>query len=88
MLIKKKHVDKILELGQAELLNVIRCNCKRSTKNPCGANNCSCRKISLPCVTVCRNFHGNNCTNVSKFEITDNSEDESFERNAFELFDI
>ena len=88
MLIKKKHVDTILEPGPAELLNVIRCNCKRSTKNPCGANNCSCRKISLPCVTACRNFHGSNCTSVSKFEITDDSEDESFERNAFELFDI
>ena len=81
-------IDTILEPGPAELLNVIRCNCKLSTKNPCGANNCSCRKNGLPCVTACRNCHGNSCTNVSKVEIMDDSEDESFERNAFELFDI
>ena len=81
-------IDTILEPGPEELLNVIRCNRTLSTKNPCGANNCSCRKNGLPCVTACRNCHGNNCTNVSKVEIMDDSEDESFERNAFELFDI
>ena len=81
-------IDTILEPGQAELLNVIRCNCKLSTKMSCGANNCSCSKNGLPCVTACRNCHGNNCTNISKVEIMDDSEDESFERNAFKLFDI
>ena len=81
-------IDTILELGLAELLNVIRCNCKLSAKNPCGASNCSCRKKGLPCVTACRNCHGDICTNVSKVEIMDKSEDECFERNAFELFDI
>ena len=81
-------IGTILEPGPAELLNVIRCNRKLSTKNSCGADNCSCRKNGLPCVTACRNCHGNNCTNVSKVEIMDDSEDESFERNAFELFDI
>ena len=81
-------IDTILEPGPEELLNVIRCNRTLLTKNPCGANNCSCRKNGLPCVTACRNCHGNNCTNVSKVEIMDDSEDESFERNAFELFDI
>ena len=50
--------------------------------------NCSCRKNGLPCVIACRNAHGENCTNVSKVEIMDDSEDESFERNAFELFNI
>ena len=56
----------ILEPGPAELLNVLRYNCRLSTKTPCGANICSCRKIGLPCVTVCRNCHGNNCTNGKK----------------------
>ena len=81
-------IDTILEPGPAELLNVIRSSCKLSTKNSCGANNCSCRKNGLPFVTACGNCHGNNCTNVSKFEIMDDSEDESFERNSRELFDI
>ena len=30
-------IDTILKPGPAELLNVIRCHCKLSTKNPCGA---------------------------------------------------
>ena len=60
-------IDTILEPGPAELLNVIRC--KLSTKNLCGANNCSCRKNGLPCVTACRNCHGNNCTHVSKLKL-------------------
>ena len=81
-------IDTILEPGQGKLSNVPRCNCKLSTKNSCCANNCSCRKIGLPCGTVCGICHGNNCTSVSKFEIMDDSEEENFERNAFELFDI
>ena len=31
-------------------------NYKLSTKTPLGANNCSCRKIGLPCISV--NCHG------------------------------
>ena len=82
-------IDTILESGPAELLNVVRCNGRLSTKTPGGgANNSSCRKIGLPCATVCGNCHGNNCTNNLKFKIMDDSEDESFERNAFERFDI
>ena len=81
-------INTILESGQAELLNVLRCNCKLPTKNLCGANNCICRKIGLSCVTACGNCQGNNCTNVSKFENMDDSKDENFERNVFELFDI
>ena len=71
-----------------QLLNIIRCNYKLSTKTPCGANNSSCQKIGLPCITACGNCHGSNCTNISKVEIMDNSEDQSFERNAFEVFGI
>ena len=39
-------IDTILEPGPAELLNVIRCYCKLLAKTPCGANDCSCRKIT------------------------------------------
>ena len=71
-----------------ELLNVIRCNYKLSTKTPCVANNCSCRKNGLPCATTYGNCHGSNCTNVLKLDFMDNSEDESFEKNDFKQFDI
>ena len=55
----------------------MRCNYKILRKTPCGANNYSYRKIDLPCITASGNCHGNNYTSVSKFEIVDDSEDES-----------
>ena len=67
---------------------VVKCNCKSSTKTPYGANNCSYRKISLPCISACGNCHGNNCTNVSKFEIMGDLANQSFEMNALELSGI
>ena len=69
-------------------MNVIRCNYNILKKTPCGANNCSCHKIELPFITACGTCNGNNCTHVSNFEIMDDSEDGSFEKNAFELFYI
>ena len=73
-----EQIDTILEPGTAKLVNVVKCNCKHSKKTPCGANNCSFSKNSLPCVTACKNCHGNSCTNVPKFEILDDPEDGSF----------
>lgn len=83
-------IDTISEAGPAELLNVIKCNCKFSTKikTHCGATNCYCCKSGLPCITNYRNCHGNICPNVLKFEFMDDSEDGSFEKNIFQLFDI
>ena len=81
-------IDTTLEPGPPELLNVIRCNCKLSTKTPCGAGNCSCRKNGLPCVAACGHCHGNNCTNVPQFNELVDDDDECFERNAFELFEF
>lgn len=80
-------IDTTLEPGPPELLNVIRCNCKLSTKTPCGKGNCSYRKNGLSCVAACGHCHGNNCANVVQFEDVDD-EDECFERNAFELFEF
>ena len=81
-------IDAILEPDPAELLNVITCNYNLKTKVPCGANNYYCRKNSLLCVISCGNCHKTNCTNVSKFKIIGDSEDEGFDRNAFKVFDI
>ena len=39
------------EIAPAELLKVIRCKCKMTSKNPCGANTCTCRKNGLRCMS-------------------------------------
>ena len=53
-----------------EILKVIKCNCKLSTKNPCGTNVCSCRKNGIKCMPACGNCHGRDCNNrnVSSFK--------------------
>ena len=51
------------EVGPPNLLNVIRCRCKTSSKNPCGTNICSCRKHGLKCMTACGGCRGEDCNN-------------------------
>ena len=46
------------------LLKFVRCNCKLSSRNPCGTNICSCRKNGLKCVTACGDCQGENCKNA------------------------
>ena len=46
-----------------EILHVIRCKCKPTSKNPCGTNLCSCRKNGLKCMSSCGGCHGENCNN-------------------------
>ena len=37
-----------------ELLNIIRCKCKVTSKKPCGGHTqCSCRKNGLKCMAAC-----------------------------------
>ena len=47
-----------------DVLNVVRCNCKTSSRNTCGSNQCSCRKHSLHCVSVCGDCHRKDCNNI------------------------
>ena len=47
-----------------DVLNVVRCNCKTSSRNTCGSNQCSCRKHGLHCVSVCGDCHGKDCNNI------------------------
>ena len=46
-----------LEPAPAELLKVIRCNCKRICM-------CMCRKSGLHCISACGGCHGECCENV------------------------
>ena len=58
-----------LEPAPADVLNVIRCRRKSTSKNKCGTNLCSCRKNGLSCVAACNDFHGNECQNVQKVDM-------------------
>ena len=57
-----------------ELLNVIRCNCNISTKNPCGSKQCSCRSNGLKGVSAFGNCRGTECQNC--IPIIDYKDDE------------
>ena len=47
------------------VLNIIRCNCKITSRNTCGTMLCSCKSHGLPCVKACGDCRGMNCNNVS-----------------------
>ena len=81
-----------LEPAPEWLLNVIRCNCKQTTRKPCGSRLCSCRKNGLHCVPACGGCHGEGCKNAELLqEDTIAPEHESDltenERNIFDIFE-
>ena len=51
------------QIAPNDLLKVIRCNCKISSKNQCGSNVCTCWKHGLKCMSVCGDCHGEDCNN-------------------------
>ena len=59
------------------ILNVVRCNCKSSSKNQCGTNLCSCRKSGLVCVSACGGCHGVGCNNTRSVLPEENAIEES-----------
>ena len=54
------------EPAPENLLVVIRCKCKLSSRNVCGTNLCSCRKSGLKCVAACEGCRGDECNNAAK----------------------
>ena len=68
-----------------ELLTVIRCKCKNSTRNQCGTNIFSCKRNGLSCVTVCGERRGVCCYNsvTVEEEKVEKNETEMDERNLF-----
>lgn len=75
-----KRVDELLvptmtdsPVAPKELLEVIRCNCKMSSKNTCSTLQCKCRKNELPCSQACGDCRGAFCNNEMPAE-TDESE--------------
>ena len=66
------------EAGPSEILNLIRCKCKMTSRSPCGTSLCSCRKNGLKCVSACGGCHGVSCHNeqpVVDYEGDDNNDD-------------
>ena len=71
------------------LLIIIRCKCKLSSRNVCGTNLCSCRKSGLKCVAACEGCRGDECNNATEpfLEDSDDINDNDItDRNIFDLF--
>ena len=70
-----------LDAAPESLLKFVRCNCKLSTRSPCGNNSCSCRKHGLKCVAACGDCRGESCQNAEEIildaeDTSDNDVDE------------
>ena len=56
-----------IEAAPEYLLNVVRCNCRLTSSNPCGASTkCSCKLNGLSCVSACGNCRGVSCLNIGE----------------------
>ena len=51
------------DVAPPSILKVIRCNCKITSKNQCGTNDCSCKKNGLKCMSAYGGCHGEDCNN-------------------------
>ena len=75
------------EAAPENLLVIIRCKCKLSSRNVCGTNLCSCRKSGLKCVAACEGCRGDECNNATAPCFEDIGDiDENDDRNMFGLF--
>jgi len=61
-----------------DMLSVIACKCKTTTKNPCSSMLCSCRKNGMHCMAACKHCCGEECENVHQLN---SYADETFEVN-------
>ena len=53
------------DIAPQNILKVIRCHCKSTTKNQCGTNVCTCRKNRIRCMPACGECNGIDCNNKS-----------------------
>jgi len=53
------------EIAPPNILKVIRCHCKNTSRNQCGTNVCMCRKNGIRCMPACGDCNGLNCNNES-----------------------
>ena len=67
-------IPTVLEPAPADLLKVIRCNCKWTSVNHCVTNMCTRHKNGLHCISACGGCHGESCGNVLPDIHFDNSD--------------
>jgi len=74
-----------------DMLSVIACKCKTTTKNPCSSHICSCYKHGMQCVAACEHCCGKECENVSQHtntcEASDGDESSFDDDDGMELVD-
>ena len=73
------------------LLKFVQCNCKLSSKNPCGTRLCTCIKNGLSCVHACGDCRGELCNNnkpqaveICELDELEDPLDDDFSRNIFD----
>ena len=60
-----------------DVLNMISCKCKLSSKSPCYTNRCTCRSNGINCIAACGECHGDGCHNArvtTDIYLTDDSD--------------
>jgi len=67
------------DIAPDDLLKVIRCNCKITSKNPCSTRICSCRRNGISCLSACGDCRGVDCNNSSwnENDVDENDGDEN-----------
>ena len=53
-----------IDIAPLEVKTVTHCNCNPNLKAPCSSRLCSCRKLGLPCISLCGGCRGEDCTNT------------------------
>ena len=72
-----------------EFLQVIRCNCEGTSKNPYSGKQCSCRSNGFKCEAACGGCRGTvcqNCVTVELLEEEENNIVDEFDNNIFDVF--
>ena len=62
-----------------DMMSVLSCKCKTTTKSPCGTLLCSCRRNGMPCMAACKHCSGEECENVHQLKVDDLSLPDSVE---------
>ena len=76
-----------LDIALPSLAKLIRCNCKITSKNPCGSRVCTCVKYGMPCLPSCAGCRGEECQNTKEVTQEQPRDDMSDEPSGSQQFD-
>ena len=57
-----------------DMMSVLACKCKTTTKSPCGTLLCSCHRNGMPCMVACKHCSGEECDNVHQLNMDEDDE--------------